>query len=86
MVWSANACAVGGMWRSEDSFMELTVPSICTGVPGIELRLSSLLSKRLSPLSHRSGPLLLCLLRVGNTFLPVSWTIKESNEIEVDVC
>lgn len=70
---------------SEDSFMESVLASTCTGVPGIELRLSSLHSKHLYPLSHHTGPLLLCLLRVGNTFLPSSWTIKESNKIVVVV-
>lgn len=85
-MWSADACVVGGMWGSDDSFMESVLPSTCNRAPGIELRLSSLHRKHHYPLSHSTGPLLLCLLRVGNTFLPASWAIKESDEIVVDVC
>lgn len=66
--------------------MESVPPSTCPWVPEIELRLSSLQSKRLYPLSRRTDPLLLCFLRVGNTFLPASWAIKELNEIVVGVC
>lgn len=81
-MWSADACVIGGLWGSDDSFMESVLPSTCNGAPGIELRLSSLHRQHHYPLSHSTGS----LLRVNNTFLLASWAIKESNEIVVDVC
>ena len=53
---SVGAQAEGHMWKKEDGFVGLALSFHIVGVLCIELNLSDLCSKCLSPQSHLAGP------------------------------